>query len=189
MSKTIRPISVGIDKLRFGSDTFGPKASAATLAYCKDLVKDKIARRCRSTGDTHKHRFSITVREHETMYVALSPYRKDGTHPRFVVDLNPNKLGADGMKDAIAYLQGMLGTRYDAVMGEARITMIDYFADYPVKVQNIFIEMPRKETCATWGIQFGSKFMPQTYYLGGGGTDGQVKAYDKAAEVIGRCQT
>jgi len=147
-------------------------------------VKGKTARTLTNSGQTHKYRFSITLKKGETMYVAFKPFHKDKGHAQFIVELNPNKLGPEGLEDARAVLRQFFEDDYDRVMSAAFITLLDYFADYPVMVNEVFIEMPRKETCATWGLQFNADWLIKTIYLGGGGSDGQVKVYDKVAEAI-----
>lgn len=182
MTEDIKPIAVGIDKLRLGSNKLGPKTLKHAFSICKDLCKGKDARTLSSTEGVHKHRYSVKAGDYGTIYVAFSPFREDANHPKFVFELNPNKLGKAGMVEACAVLKEIIGSRFDDVMDGAFVTLIDYFADYPVKMQELFIDMSRKESFGTWGKQFDGKFEIETIYLGSGGSDGQVRAYDKAAE-------
>ena len=182
MTDDIKPIAIGIDKLRIGTRKPGPKTLKHALVVCKDLRKAKEARTLSSKGGVHRHRFSVNVGDYGTIYIAFSPYRKDAGHPEFVFELNPNKLGKKGMAEACVIIKEILGPYFDNAMGGAFVTLIDYFADYPVKMQELFIDMSRKESFGTWGKQFDGKFEIQTIYLGSGGSDGQVRAYDKAAE-------
>jgi hypothetical protein len=183
MDKTITPLAIGLDKFRFGTNTFGRTSRETTLHVCRDMVKAKQARKLSGSGQTHKHRFSITVADGQTLYVAFRPNRKDGGHPKFVAEFNPAKLGPAGVEEVRVVLRQFFDERYESVMGGAFVTLIDYFADYPVRVQDLYIEMTRKESCAVWGIQFGGRWEPQTYYLGSGGSDGQTRVYDKAAHA------
>ena len=182
MTDEIRPINIGIDKLRFGTNNVGPKTLRHMLGICKDLVKGKTARTLSNVGQVHKHRYSVSIGEHGTLYLAFRPNRKDAGHPLVACELNPNKLGPEGLVEARAVLIEIIGTRYETAMAAAFVTLIDYFADYPVKMQELFIEMTRKEVCGSWGFQFDGTYTLQTVYLGAGGSDGQVRAYDKDAE-------
>lgn len=184
MESSIRPLAIGLDKVRFGINNIGGKSMKNTLKVCRDLVQAKQARTLRSTGQTHKYRYSITLVEGQTLYVAFRPHNKDGGHPRFVAEFNPNKLGAEGLEEARVVFLQFFEQRFERVMSSAFLTLLDYYADYPVKVQELLIEMTRKEVCATWGLQFNAHFIPQTLYLGSGGSDGQVRAYDTEAEGI-----
>ena len=188
MTEISRPLAVGIDKLRIGIDTTGRKLDIVK-EVCADLVKAKTARTLRSTGQTHSHRYSITVHNGHTMLVEFVPHVREGGHPLFVLELNPNKLGRKGLAEARVILKQFFEEAYDKVMGSAFVTLIDYFADYPVPPQDVFIDMTRKEVCAVWGIQFDGQWKLQTLYFGAGGTDGQVRAYDtqdQAAAALAR---
>ena len=182
MTDDIKPIAIGIDKLRIGTRKPGPKTLKHALGVCKDLRKAKEARTLSSTRGVHRHRYSVDVPGYGTIYVAFAPYREEGGHPKFVFELNPNKLGKKGMAEACVIIKEILGPYFDNAIDGAFVTLIDYFADYPVKMQELFIDMSRKESFGTWGKQFDGKFELQTIYLGSGGSDGQVRAYDKAAE-------
>ena len=182
MTDDIKPIAIGIDKLRIGTRKPGPKTLKYALGVCKDLRKAKEARTLSSKGGVHRYRYSVDVGDYGTIYVAFAPYRKEGGHPQFVFELNPNKLGKKGMAEACVIIKEMLGPYFDNAIDGAFVTLIDYFADYPVKMQELFIDMSRKESFGTWGKQFDGKFEIETIYLGSGGSDGQVRAYDKAAE-------
>jgi hypothetical protein len=183
MDNTITPLAIGLDKLRFGTNTFGSASRRNTLSVCRDLARAKEARKLSDTGRTHKHRYSITVAEGQTLYVAFSPNRKDGGHPKFVAEFNPAKLGPNGVEEVRVVLRQFFEERYENVMSGAFVTLVDYFADYPVRVQDLYIEMTRKESCAIWGVQFGGRWEPQTYYFGSGGSDGQTRVYDRAAQA------
>ena len=182
MTDDIKPIAIGIDKLRIGSNNLGAKTLKHALGICKDLRKAKDARTLSNTSGVHKYRYSVNAGEFGTIYIAFDPCREDAGHPLFVFELNPNKLGKLGMAEACAVLKEIIGPRYDTVMDSAFVTLIDYFADYPVKMQELFIDMSRKESFGVWGFQFDGSFELQTTYLGSGGSDGQVRAYDKMAE-------
>ena len=182
MTEDIKSIAIGIDKLRIGSNNLGAKTLKHALGICKDLRKVKDARTLSSTGGVHKHRFSVKAGDYGTIYIAFDPHRQEAGHPLFVFELNPNKLGKPGMDEARTVLKEIIGPRYDTVMDSAFVTLIDYFADYPVKMQELFIDMSRKESFGSWGFQFGDAYELQTIYLGSGGSDGQVRTYDKVAE-------
>jgi hypothetical protein len=184
MPDIIRPIAVGIDKLRIGTNALGTKTLKHALAACKDLgrASPKQARKLSDRGGVHRYRYSVNAGEYGTIYVAFRPHRADADHPKFVVELNPNKLGAAGLIEARAALKDLLGDRFEAAMGGAFVTLIDYFADYPVNIREVFIDMTRKEICGVWGFQFDGHFDLETLYLGAGGTDNQVRGYDKKRE-------
>lgn len=184
MSTNIRPIAVGIDKLRVGTDALGNKTMKHALATCKDLgrASPKQARKLSDRGSVHEHRYSVDAGQFGTIYIAFKPHRADAGHPKFVFELNPNKLGREGLVEARAVLKDILGDRFDVAMSKAFVTLIDYFSDYPVNIREVYIDMTRKEVCGVWGFQFDSLFDLETLYLGAGGTDNQVRGYDKERE-------
>jgi hypothetical protein len=184
MSGTIKPIAIGIDKVRIGTDALGTKTLKHALAACKDLGKasPKQARKLSDKGAVHKYRYSVDAGVYGTIYIAFRPHRADAGHPKFVFELNPNKLGREGLVEARAVLKDILGERFDIAMKKSFVTLIDYFADYPVNIRNVFIDMTRKEVCGVWGFQFNGQFDFETLYLGAGGTDNQVRGYDKKRE-------
>lgn len=182
--RKIKPLAIGIDKLRIGTDTLGRGCYAHARAACQDIVKSKRARALRST--TYKYRYQFRLGERATMLIQFRPVRsgKARIHPKFSFELNPNLLGKDQLAEAHAYLRQVLGHFWAPAMRAARVTLIDYFADYPVKVQDLLLEVARKESCGVWGVHYGDGWVPQTYYFGAGGTDGQFRIYDKAAQAI-----
>lgn len=171
-----------IDKLVFLLNPEGNRDEFErnALEVLNNRDKDKIFGNPYIKGNRYKHNFEVVFGADTIILIQIYPLQDNNSMIR--IELNPQKMGFDGLQILKDILVKLFGPAMEAELRKATISMMDVTVDLTgCHINDLLAHREKsKKSCLFWG-DHGEV---ETIYIGTPKSPRQVKIYNKRAEVL-----